>query len=226
MRTFLRRVYYALLRMHDSFVGPEHANARRLIKAGRLTVGPHTLGYSMPRIKTFIHDETKLFLGDYSSLSTEATVMLGGRHPTDAVTTYPHRILWQMEGAGTDGFPEPSADSFIGADVWLGDGSRVLTGVRIGHGAIIAANSLVNKDVPDYAIAGGMPAKVLRYRFPEEQRKALLEIAWWDWPDDEVRKAVPLLAAKDIDAFIDYARERQRAGAVPQPRAVGVEPTD
>jgi len=93
-------------------------------------------------------------------------------------------------------------------------------------GAIIAANSLVNKDVPDYAIAGGMPAKVLRYRFPEEQRKALLEIAWWDWPDDEVRKAVPLLAAKDIDAFIDYARERQRAGAVPQPRAVGAEPTD
>jgi acetyltransferase-like isoleucine patch superfamily enzyme len=226
MRTFLRRLYYALIRAHDAFVGPELATARRLIKAGRLTIGPHTLGYSLPRIKTYIHDDTRLHIGDYSSLPPDATVMLGGRHPSNAVTTYPHRILWGMEGAGEDGFPEHSPDSSIGSDVWLGDKVLVLTGVRIGDGAIIAANSLVNKDIPDYAIAGGVPAKVIRYRFPEEQRRALLEIAWWDWPEDEVRKAVPLIASKDIDAFIEYARERQRAGAVPQPRTVSTDLAD
>jgi chloramphenicol O-acetyltransferase type B len=212
MITFLRLLKHAFLRMHDNFVGPERAEARRLIRAGRLTVGPHTLAYSLPRIKHFIHDETKLYLGDYSSLSADALVMLGGKHATDAVTTYPHRILWNMEGAGTDGFPMPSKDTFIGADVWLCDGAIVLTGLRIGHGAIVAAGAVVTKDVPDYAIVGGSPAKVIGYRFPEDQRKELLEIAWWEWPEDEVRAAVPLLAGKDASAFIAYARERDATG--------------
>jgi acetyltransferase-like isoleucine patch superfamily enzyme len=204
-----------VLHVHDAFVGPERAVAKRLVRAGRLTIGPHTYAYSLPRIKHFIHDETKLHLGDYSSLSADALVMLGGKHAVDAVTTYPHRILWNMEGAGTDGFPMPSTDSFIGADVWLCDGAVVLTGIRIGHGAIVAAGAIVTKDVPDYAIVGGSPAKVIGYRFPEDQRKELLDIAWWDWPEDEVRAAVPLLAGKDATAFIAYARERKTAGKQP-----------
>jgi acetyltransferase-like isoleucine patch superfamily enzyme len=212
---FLRLLKYFVLHVHDTFVGPERAVVNRLVRAGRLTIGPHTHAYSLPRIKHFTHDETKLYLGDYSSLSTDAIVMLGGKHAVDAVTTYPHRILWNMEGAGTDGFPMPSKDTFIGADVWLCDGAIVLTGVRIGHGAIVAAGAVVTKDVPDYAIVGGAPATVIGYRFPEDQRKELLEIAWWDWPEDEVRTAVPLLAGKDAAAFIAYAHERIRAGKVP-----------
>ncbi len=103
-----------------------------------------------------------------------------------------------------------SKDSFIGSDVWLCDNAIVLTGIRIGHGAIIGAGAVVTKDVPDYAIVGGNPAKVISYRFPEEQRKALLDIAWWDWPDEDVRDAVPLIAGKDVDALIAYAAERDK----------------
>jgi chloramphenicol O-acetyltransferase type B len=208
---FLRFLWRNWLRLHDAVVGANAANARRLIRQGRLTVGPHTLSYSVPRVKAFSHDDCKLVLGDYGSLSGDSIVLLGGKHATDAITTYPHRILWGMEGAGEDDFPMPTGDGFIGADVWLCDGCIVLPGLRIGHGAIIAAGSVVTKDVPDYAIVAGNPAKLVRYRFNESQIEALLEIAWWDWPEEEVRAAVPLLAGKDVDEFIAYARAKKAA---------------
>lgn len=204
----LRYIKFTWMRVHDTLVQPHRAVVKRLIKAGRLTIAPHTLGYSLPTIVHFMHDDTHLTIGDYCSLSTDATIYLGGRHATDYVTTYPHRILWRMEGAGADGFPTPTGDTWIGADVWLCPGARVLSGLRIGHGAIIGAGAIVTKDVPDYAIVAGNPARVLGYRHSEEQRSALLEIAWWDWPEEEVRSAVPLLASPDIDGFISYARTR------------------
>ncbi|CAM3354253.1 CatB-related O-acetyltransferase [Nocardioides dubius] len=207
VRSFLRFVYYLLRRIRDEAIGAHIAEFKRMEKAGRVTVGPNTRAYQVPMIKSFIHDDTKLTLGDYSSLSSEAMVYLGGKHKIDAVTTYPHRILWGMEGAGEDGFPTPTGDTFIGSDVWLCPGSHVISGVRIGHGAIIGAGSVITRDVPDYAVVGGNPAKVIRYRFSEEQIAALLEIRWWDWPRAEVEKAVPYLASQDIDAFIAYARD-------------------
>ncbi|WP_067434012.1 CatB-related O-acetyltransferase [Nocardioides jensenii] len=209
MLNFLRFVKYALLRGRDAVIGKNIANLNRLVKAGRVTVGEHTYG-GPPMIKTFTHDNTRLTIGKYSSISGDALILLGGKHATDALTTYPHRILWKMDGAGEDGFPMKSKDSFIGSDVWLCDNAIVLTGIRIGHGAIIGAGAVVTKDVPDYAIVGGNPAKVISYRFPEEQRKALLDIAWWDWPDEDVRDAVPLIAGKDVDALIAYAAERDK----------------
>lgn len=208
LRTVLRFCYYLLRRGHDSIVGPHIAELKRLEKAGRVTIGDHTRAYSIPTIKHFIHDETKLRIGDYCSLSTEAVIYLGGKHKVDAVTTYPHRILWGMEGAGKDGFPTPTGDSEIGSDVWLCPGSHVLSGVRIGHGAIVGAGSVVTKDVPDFAVVAGNPARIVRYRFSKEQIAALLEIAWWEWPRDEVERAVPLLAGENIDDFIAYAYDR------------------
>jgi len=76
----------------------------------------------------------------------------------------------------------------IGSDVWIGMHSCILSGVRIGNGAIIAANSVVNSNIPDFAIAAGNPAKVLKYRFSEEIIQLLDEIKWWNWPIDKIKR--------------------------------------
>lgn len=213
LRHWLRVVYYMFRRFHEMLVGPENAQLRRLVRAGRVEIGRHT--YGVPIIKTFDLIDTKLIVGNYSALSETAIVMLGGEHAMDRVTTFPHRMRWHLPGAGKDGIPVPTPDTRIGSDVWLTQRTFVRSGVRIGDGAVIASGAVVNKDVPDYAIVGGVPARVLGYRHTEEQRKALLEIRWWDWSDEEVLAAVPLLQGTDIDAFIDYARERFPDGNYP-----------
>jgi acetyltransferase-like isoleucine patch superfamily enzyme len=212
LKHLLRRALYAV-------EGENRGRLRLARRAGRVTIGSQTMRYSIPMIRCNSHDSAHLTIGNYCSLAEDSYIIVGGGHPTSTVTTYPHRILWGMEGAGEDGFPVPKGDSFIGSDVYLNHGVVVHGGVRIGHGAVIGSGAVVTKDVPDYAIVAGVPARVIRYRFAPEQIEALLDICWWDWPEDEVRAAVPWLASEDIDGFITYARERQAAGAVPPPRS-------
>ncbi|WP_275898870.1 CatB-related O-acetyltransferase [Nocardioides sp. SYSU D00038] len=185
---------------------------KRLMKSGKLTVGPQT--YGIPTIHDFPYSTTNMRVGNYSSLG--GTYLLGGEHAADRLTTYPHRINFGLPGAGEDGYPVPRGDTVVGSDVWTGYGCMILAGVTIGDGAIVAAGAVVNKDVPPYAIVGGVPAKVLKYRFPPEDIERLLEIRWWDWPEEDVRDAVPLLAGSDLQPFYEYAERRaarSRAGA-------------
>lgn len=76
----------------------------------------------------------------------------------------------------------------IGNDVWIGAGAVILSGVTIGNGAVVGANSLVSKDVPPYAVIGGNPAKILKYRFSEEKIKEIEKMKWWDWSIDKIRR--------------------------------------
>jgi acetyltransferase-like isoleucine patch superfamily enzyme len=197
-------------RFGAGFNSRDLAIMRRLQRAGRVTIGPGT--YGVPEIFTHMYDGTCLHIGNYSSVAP--IVLLGGGHPPNRVTTYPLRIWMGMEGAGEDGFPATSKDTVIGSDAYVGWRSFLLSGVTIGDGAIVGAGALVTKDVPPYAIVGGNPARVIRYRFSEEQIEAMLELRWWDWPEQEIRDAVPLLAGDDVDAFIEYARARQPGTAV------------
>lgn len=101
------------------------------------------------------------------------------------------------------GHPTTRGDVVIGNDVWLGYKFTVMSGVTIGHGAIVAAGAIVTKDVPPYAIVGGIPAQVIRYRFDKKQIDDLLSIAWWDWDEEKIHNAMPLLLSRDIEEFID-----------------------
>lgn len=88
-----------------------------------------------------------------------------------------------------------SRKTVIGNDVWTGRNVTIMSGVKIGNGAIIGSGAVVTKDIPDYAVAVGVPAKVIKYRFTEEQINALNEIKWWDWDDKTI--------AERFDDFLD-----------------------
>jgi acetyltransferase-like isoleucine patch superfamily enzyme len=195
---------YQARRLRNAWWGENASIYRRLQKRGRIILGEHT--YGEPTIWDFPHDQTKLIAGRYCSLG--GNYLLGGLHRADHVTTYPLRINYGLEGAGQDGVPGARGDIIVGNDVWTGYGAWIMPGITIGDGAVIATNAMVTKDVPPYAIVGGTPAKVIKLRHTPEQIEALLEIKWWDWPDEEVIKATPYLASEDIDAFIEYARSR------------------
>ena len=85
-------------------------------------------------------------------------------------------------------------DIIIGNDVWIGTDVKIIGGVTIGDGAIVAMGSVVTKDVPPYAIVGGVPAKLIRYRFTEKEMKKLIEIKWWDKPLNELKNNSLLFA--------------------------------
>ncbi len=91
----------------------------------------------------------------------------------------------------------------IGHDVWIGHGVIVLPGRRIGTGAVVGAGSVVTKDVPDYAIVVGNPARVVRPRFSSQTAERMAALAWWDWPHEKLRQALPDFRKLSAEAFLE-----------------------
>ena len=165
----------------------------------RFKIGDWT--YGSPAVLEFGEDGT-FMTGRFCSIAAGVTILLGGEHSSDWVTTYPFSAICE-EACSFKSHPRKSKGPVvIGNDVWIGFGATILSGVTIGSGAVVGAGSLIVKDVPPYAIVAGNPARVLRYRFTEEQISALLEICWWDWPIEKIQKAWPLLLSNDIEAFV------------------------
>jgi virginiamycin A acetyltransferase len=165
---------------------------RPLITAANIEVGEYTYYDSEDRPEEFesrnvlyAYGPERLEIGRYCALAEGVRfIMAGANHAMLGPSTFPFGIFGG-DWAGTMDLvmgAESRGDTVVGSDVWLGYRSVVLPGVSIGHGAIVAACSVVASDVPPYAIAGGNPARVLRIRFPEQEVASLLRSAWWDWP--------------------------------------------
>jgi len=173
-----------------------------LIKRNLLEIGEGTYG----RVNVLRNEgsDAKISIGKYCSIASNVTFITGGIHPIDWVSLYPFRINWQLENAYNDGMPSTNGPIRVGNDVWISTGVTILSGVKIGNGAVIASNSLVTKDVPNYAIVGGVPAQLIKYRFSEEKIALLEKIQWWNWPNDKIKDAIPLLSSKEIEQFLRF----------------------
>ena len=134
-----------------------------------------------------------------------------GRHPTsDFVSVHPAFYSPDLSRCGLSyslrqSFEENVGKIVIGNDVWIGTGAILLDGIQIGDGAIIAAGAVVTKDVAPYSIVGGVPARELRKRFPAEQCEYLLQLKWWNRPDEWFVKNVE--AFSHIDSMYQAEKE-------------------
>ncbi len=175
-------------------------------------VGKHSYGMEHIRIRRWaeMKKQYNLYIGNFCSIADDCEVYLGGNHYTNLVTTFPFGIVKNnvfpnaltLENNPNLNGSYCKGDVTIGSDVWIGSHVTIMDGVTIGHGAVIAANSHIVKDVPPYAIVGGNPGKVIKYRFSEEEIEQLLKIKWWDWNDDKINEEMKYIVNDNIKEFI------------------------
>ena len=142
----------------------------------------------------------KLIIGKFCQIAKGVTFMMNGaNHKMNAFSTYPFYIF---EGWGTE-IPQINefslkGDTIIGNDVWIGEYSTILPGVKIGDGAIIGTRSVVASDVEPYTVVCGNPAKQIRKRFDKGTIDFLLNLKWWNWSVEKIKQNIDILSNADI----------------------------
>lgn len=163
---------------------------------------------------------TATLIGRYCSIAANITVG-PTHHPTDRFTT--HLFAFGSVGPFTnseefarinrkDARPERASATTIGNDVWIGVNAVIMRGVTVGDGAIIGAGAVVTKDVPPYAIVGGVPARVIKYRFPPEMAEALSKSGWWDY--DLNHPTIHSVDLADPASFLAVFEALRASGAI------------
>lgn len=170
-------------------------------------VGRHSYTHGSPIIIDADYGAA-LEIGSFTSIAQGVTIILAN-HDIHNVSTYP--FLGIKKRGINNVFTNRSfdckdhitkGDVIIGSDVWIGKGATILPGVTIGHGSVIGANTVVTKSTPPYSVCVGNPGKVVKFRFEEDKIEKLLELSWWDMPDEKISQFVDKLSSNDIDEFI------------------------
>ena len=147
----------------------------------------------------FIGD--KLIIGKFCAIAKDVKfIMNGANHQVSGFSTYPFYIFgngWEKAAPNPEDLPF-KGNTCIGNDVWIGYNATIMPGVKIGHGAIVASQSVVTKDVPPYAVVGGNPATVIKLRFEQDVIDKLVTIAWWDWPIEKITQHLHAIAGADL----------------------------
>ncbi|HIQ57953.1 MAG TPA: CatB-related O-acetyltransferase [Candidatus Merdivicinus intestinavium] len=193
---------------------------KNVVKAPNIQIGDYTY-YDDPADPAGFEQNNVLFnwpefgdrliIGKFCSIASGTKFIMGpANHRISSVTTYPFHVFG---GAWEENTPPHlselpfKGDIVVGNDVWIGRESVILPGVKIGDGAIVAACSVVSRDVEPYQVVGGNPARPIKKRFDEELIALLLELRWWDFPPDELAELLPTLCSPDLEAV--RARIRQ-----------------
>lgn len=146
-----------------------------------------------------------LSVGNYTSIADRCVVLLSnGHHYQNTVSQFPFNYTPDFKQHSNPEFNinYKSGDVIIGNDVWIGLNVTILPNVKIGDGAVIAAGSIVTKDVPPYAFVAGNPATIKKYRFNDEIINNLLQIKWWDWPVEVIKKELFTIQSYPNDIVI------------------------
>ena len=151
----------------------------------RVSVGNGTYG-TINVIQFDNNSKGNLKIGNYCSIAPDVSFVIDGEHNYKLISTYPFK---QRYLGGKD-VSESKGDIVIGDDVWIGYRATILSGVKIGQGAVVAAGAVVTKDVPPYAIVGGVPAKVIKYRFEPEMIEELLKIDYGKLSKEDIEKHI------------------------------------
>ncbi|GIU38076.1 type B-5 chloramphenicol O-acetyltransferase CatB9 [Shewanella colwelliana] len=157
-------------------------------------------------------DVDKLIIGSFCSIGSGAVFMMAGNqgHRNDWISTFP--FFYQdneVFADATDGF-QRAGDTVVGNDVWIGSEAMIMSGVKIGHGAIIASRAVVTKEVAPYEVVGSNPAKHIKFRFAESEIAMLLEMQWWNWPESVLKGGIKHLCSCDIETLYNYWQQEVR----------------
>jgi virginiamycin A acetyltransferase len=185
---------------------------KNLIKSPNIIVGDYSY-YDDPidpenfeKNVLYNYGSDKLIIGKFCAIATNVKFIMGGaNHKLDGISTYPFPIFgngWETAMNLLIELPS-KGDTAIGNDVWIGYESVIMPGVKIGDGAIVAAKSVVVKDVAPYTIVGGNPASKIKRRFSDEEVVQLLKIRWWDWEIAKISRNINLIMQGDIQALIN-----------------------
>lgn len=166
----------------------------------RVRVGKMT--YGQLNVMSYHDIDTTLTIGNYCSIAGNVKFFLDGEHCVDTISTFPFKYYY-TDSDEVDNVTKGSI--VVGDDVWIGHSATILSGVTVGQGAVIAAGALVCKDVPPYAIVGGVPAKVIKYRVSEKLREKLLKLDFLKFDDNFVKEHIDLLYKTiDDDTNLDW----------------------
>jgi acetyltransferase-like isoleucine patch superfamily enzyme len=172
------------------------------------TVGKHTYGVEL--IKRFHYDKNASFhIGRFCAIA-HTEFYLGGSKDTQLITSSFTTMLATKFFSNTNVELDCNEiknnvknNIYIHNDVWIGNNSTIMHGVKVGNGAVIAANSHVVNDVPAYSIYGGNPARLIKYRFDSAIRKLLLDLSWWEFEDDVINTLIPQLTKVPSVALLE-----------------------
>ncbi|KRD99841.1 MULTISPECIES: Vat family streptogramin A O-acetyltransferase [Priestia] len=144
----------------------------------------------------------RLVIGKFCAIAPGVTfIMNGANHRMDGFSTYPFNIFregWEKHTPTLNQLPF-KGDTIIGNDVWVGMDTVIMPGINIGDGAIVAAKSVITKDVEPYTIVGGNPAQKIKERFPEQIINKLLEIQWWDLNIEIISDHIDVIVNGEIE---------------------------
>ena len=157
---------------------------------------------------SFVGD--RLIIGKFCAIARGVKfIMNGANHKMSGFSTYPFEIFgedWAKVMPEQSEYPN-KGDTVIGNDVWIGYESVIMPGVNVGNGAIIAAKSVVTKDIPAYGIVGGNPAKLIRKRFEDDVIQELEEITWWNWDTQKITDNLEAIAGHNLKLLRQAAQK-------------------